>query len=248
VTTTQLPQKAHFDSSAKGRWYCHSPLAHTSKSIEVRDRSPPANESGWWASQLGRQSLRDGSASQRPAPGDLQQQYGLGVHIEITTERLRLRPLTEADVDPLLAILGDAETMRWYPQPYSRDGVVEWIARNMNGYVRDGFGLLAIEDRKTGEFLGDCGPTIQDVEGEPHIELGWHVRRDRWGQGIATQAGAACRDWSWTNLNVDHLISLIRNENRQSCRVAEKIGMSVWRDTNRAGLSHFVYRINRPTL
>lgn len=169
------------------------------------------------------------------------------MHIEITTERLHLRPFTEADVDPLLAILGDAETMRWYPQPYTRDGVVGWIARNMKAY-EDGFGLLATEDRKTDEFLGDCGPTIQEVEGEPHVELGWHVRRDRWGQGIATEAGAGCRDWCWTNLEVDHLISLIRPENRQSCRVAEKLGMRVWRETNRAGLRHFVYRIDRPTL
>jgi RimJ/RimL family protein N-acetyltransferase len=169
------------------------------------------------------------------------------VHIEITTERLRLRPFTADDGDPLLAILGDAETMQ-YPEPHSREGVVEWIARNRNGYERDGFGLVAIEDRNTGEFLGDCGPTIQAVEGEPHVELGWHVRRDRWGLGIATEAGAACRDWCWTNLDVDHLISLIRPENRQSWRVAEKLGMTVWRETLRAGLQHFVYRIDRPTL
>jgi ribosomal-protein-alanine N-acetyltransferase len=170
------------------------------------------------------------------------------VHIEITTERLRLRPFTAADVDPLLAILGEAETMQWYPEPYSREGVVEWIARSMNGYERDGFGLVVIEDRNTGEFLGDCGPTIQAVEGEPHVELGWHVRRDRWGKGIATEAGAACRDWCWTNLDVDHLISLIRPVNRQSWRVAETLGMTVWRETLRAGLRHFVYRIDRPTL
>jgi ribosomal-protein-alanine N-acetyltransferase len=194
-------------------------------------------------------SVRNGSEFTLPErPGGLRQQYGLTVHIEITTQRLRLRSFTATDVEPLVAILGDAETMRWYPEPYSRDGVVEWIARNMKGYERDGFGLVAVEDRDTGEFLGDCGPTIQDVEGEQHIELGWHVRRDRWGQGIGTEAGAACRDWCWTNLDVDHLISLIRPENYQSRRVAEKLGMTVWRETIRAGLRHLVYRIDRPNL
>jgi len=79
------------------------------------------------------------------------------------------------------------------------------------------------------------------------LELGWHVRRDRWGQGIATEAGAACRDWCWTNLDVDHLISLILREYRQSRRVAEKLGMTIWHETVHAGLSHFVYRIDRPT-
>jgi ribosomal-protein-alanine N-acetyltransferase len=182
-----------------------------------------------------------------PAPGHLHKRYGLTVHIEITTKRLRLRPFTVGDLEPLVAILGDAETMRWYPEPYSRDGVVEWIARNMKGYERDGFGLVAVEDRNTSEFLGDCGPTIQDVEGEPHVELGWHVRRDRWGQGIATEAGAACRDWCWTTLDVDDLISLIRPENYQSRRVAEKLGMMAAPPPPPPGLRHLVYRIDRPT-
>ncbi len=163
----------------------------------------------------------------------------------ITTEHLRLRPLTMEDVEPLLAILGDAETMRWYPSPFDRVRVVDWIAGNLGSYERNGFGLLAVEDRETGEFLGDCGPTIQEVEGEPHVELGWHVLKDRWGQGIAAEGGAACRDWCWSNLDIDHLISLIRPENRQSWRVAEKLGMTVWRETTRAGLRHFVYRLDR---
>jgi ribosomal-protein-alanine N-acetyltransferase len=168
------------------------------------------------------------------------------VSIEITTDRLHLRPLAPDDLGPLVAILGDRETMRWYPEPYTRDGVVEWIARNTERYERDGFGLLAVEDGNTGQLLGDCGPTIQDVEGEEHVELGWHIRRDRWGEGLATEAGAACRDWCWKNLSVDHLISLIRPENRQSWRVAEKLGMTVWRETIRKDLPHLVYRIERP--
>lgn len=65
------------------------------------------------------------------------------------------------------------------------------------------------------------------------------------GTGIATEAGAACRDWCFTNLDVDHLISLIRPENRQSWRVAEKLGMTIWKETLRAELRHHVYRLGR---
>lgn len=162
----------------------------------------------------------------------------------LETERLRLRPMTRDDVEPLLGILGDAETMRWYPDPFDRDDVVRWIDRTIQSYERNGFGLLAVEDRSTGEFVGDCGPTVQLVDGDPHVELGWHTRRDRWGEGIATEGGSACRDWAFANLDVDHLISLIRPENRQSCRVAEKVGMTVWKETMRADLRHYVYRID----
>jgi ribosomal-protein-alanine N-acetyltransferase len=166
--------------------------------------------------------------------------------VEIRTERLLLRPLSLADVDALLLVLGDPETMRWYPAPLDREAVVEWIERNLQRYEADGFGLLAVEEHATGEVLGDCGPTVQYVDGEPHVELGWHTRRDRWGEGIATEGGAACRDWSWTNLDVDHLISLIRPENRQSWRVAEKLGMTLWRETIRKDMPHRVYRIDSP--
>ena len=166
--------------------------------------------------------------------------------MEMRTDRLRLRSFTLADTDPLLGILGDPETMRWYPAPFDRPAVREWIDRNIESEARNGFGLLAVEEADTGEFLGDCGPTIQDVDGIEHVELGWHVRRDRWGLGIAPEAGAACREWCWANLEVDHLISLIRPENRQSRRVAEKLGMSVWIDTMRRDLLTLVYRIERP--
>jgi ribosomal-protein-alanine N-acetyltransferase len=170
------------------------------------------------------------------------------VDIGLETERLLLRPLTFDDVGALEAVIGDPETMRWYPAPFDHDGVVRWIEKQRERYERDGFGLLAVEELSTGELLGDCGPTIQFVEREPHVELGWHTRRDRWGEGIATEGGAACRDWCWANLDADHLISLIRPENRQSWRVAEKLGMTVWRETMHADLFHRVYRIDRPTI
>jgi RimJ/RimL family protein N-acetyltransferase len=165
--------------------------------------------------------------------------------MRLETDRLVLRPLRLGDADALEAVIGDAATMRWYPAPFDHDGVVGWIEQNLARYERDGFGLLAVEERATGELLGDCGPTVQLVEGAPHVELGWHTRHDRWGEGIATEGGTACRDWCWANLEVDHLISLVRPENRASWRVAEKLGMTVWRETMHANLLHRVYRIDR---
>ena len=109
-----------------------------------------------------------------------------------------------------------------------------------------GTGLLAIEDKHTGELLGDCGPSFQDVDGERLLELGWHVLRARQGQGIATEAGEACRDWAFTSMAEPSLISLIRPENVPSRRVAEKLGFEIWRGTIRAGWGHLVYRLDAP--
>lgn len=165
---------------------------------------------------------------------------------ELLTERLRVRLLTPDDVEPLLAILGDPETMRWYPQPFDREGVMGWIDGAIQGYHSNGFGLFAVEDRASDEFLGDCGPAVREVDGGAHVELGWHTRRDRWGEGIATEAGAACRDWCFSTLDAGHLISIITPNNRQSWRVAEKLGMTVWRETQYKGSDVRVYRLDRP--
>ena len=171
------------------------------------------------------------------------------LRIPIETERLRLRPFRDddADLDAMLAVLGDERSMRYYPAPFDRDGARGWIERQRERYERDGFGLLAVEDRATGEVIGDCGPTVQEADGESFVELGWHVLRSRQGDGVATEAGAACRDAAFDALDVSFVISLIRPENIPSRRVAEKLGFEVWRGTIRAGWGHLIYRLDRPT-
>ena len=167
----------------------------------------------------------------------------------IETERLRLRPFAAdlSDLDPLHEIQSDPEHMRYYPHPFSRDESRAWIERSLERQERLGFSLWAIEDRETGEFLGNCGPIPQVVDGVDEIELGWSVTPRRAGQGIATEAAAAWRDRVLGPFGFDRLISLVRPENVPSRRVAEKIGMAVWKETRHgsAGWVHLVYRIDR---
>ena len=103
--------------------------------------------------------------------------------------------------------------MRFYPAPFDRAGVEEWIARNQRRYLNDGVGLWAMVEKSTGDLIGDCGITKQGVDGELLYEIGYHLRRDRWGQGFATEAAQACKAWGFANLSVDRIISLIRPEN-----------------------------------
>ena len=163
----------------------------------------------------------------------------------LQTQRLSLREFEPGDVDALAAILSDPETMRYYPVSFDRIGVVDWIRRNRARYSNDGYGLSALILNSSGELIGDCGLVRQSVDGADEIEIGYHVRRDLWGQGYASEAAQACRDYGFANLRVDHLISLIRPENLASRRVAEKNGMTIWKEVTRANLLHYVYAINR---
>jgi RimJ/RimL family protein N-acetyltransferase len=173
----------------------------------------------------------------------------------LETARLLLREFMPEDVDALALVLSDPETMRYYPAPFDRAGVEQWIERNRQRYQDDGVGLWAMELAKTQvakvpgsevqKIIGDCGIILQEVEGQHLYEIGYHLRRDFWGQGFATESAIACRDWAFAHLKAERLISLIRPENLPSCRVAARVGMIVWKEVNWRGLPHYVYSIER---
>jgi RimJ/RimL family protein N-acetyltransferase len=166
----------------------------------------------------------------------------------IETQRLRLRPFAPdlSDLDALHEIQSDAHHMRFYPHPFSREESRAWIERSLDRQERLGYSLWAIEDRETREFLGNCGPIPQVVDGIEEVELGWSVTPRRAREGIASEAAEAWRDHCLGPLGMDHVISLIRPENAPSRGVAERIGMTVWKDTLHGGdrWLHLVYRVD----
>jgi RimJ/RimL family protein N-acetyltransferase len=149
----------------------------------------------------------------------------------LETERLRLRPLVPDDAEALHRIQSDPEHMRFYPHPFSREETDEWIVRAQVRYERDGFGLLAVDDRLTGEFLGNVGPIVQEVDGVDEIELGWSITPARARQGIATEAAIVCRDWVFDVVGADHVTPLIPPANKPSAGVARNLGMTIWKQT-----------------
>ncbi len=155
-----------------------------------------------------------------------------------------LRELTSADAPALFEVLGDPVTMRFYPRPYTRVEVDEWIARQIERY-RSRAGLLALILKDSGAFVGDCGLVWQEVEGVLEPEIGYHVHRDYQHRGYATEAVRAVRDYAFGTLGCDHVISMIRPENLASRRVAEKNGLTVNRTIFWRGYEHCVYQLRK---
>jgi len=131
-------------------------------------------------------------------------------------------------------LLGDPRVMEFYPAPKSRDQAAEWIAWNERNYAAHDFGLWIIETLE-GVFVGDCGLTWQDVNGEPKLEVGYHVRTELQGRGLATEAAAACRDLAREHRIADELVAIIHPDNTSSERVARKIGMTRLDDDHGGG-------------
>ena len=165
----------------------------------------------------------------------------------LETERLVLRPFTTHDLDAIHEVLSDPVSMQYYPAPFSREKSRRWIEWNLAHYRDDGHGLWALEERTTGELVGDCGLIPQVVDGEREVEVGWHVRRDKQRRGLATEAARECVRYAFEELGRTRLISLIRPENLPSRRVAEKLGMTVEKEVVRSAppMLHRVYVLTR---
>ena len=141
------------------------------------------------------------------------------------TERLILRPITQDDFDHWYDILSDAETMQYYPAPYDAAGVQRWIDWTKNNYAQYGFGLWAVILKENGQFIGDCGITMQNIHGQQLPEIGYHIHKAYWRRGYASEAARKCMEYAFETLNFPAVYSYMNAENAASYGVALKNGM-----------------------
>jgi len=162
----------------------------------------------------------------------------------LETPRLTLRPMVVADLDFVAAMLGDAEVMRWYPRCYTREEAALWIERQQRRYERHGHGLWLAVEKSSGRPVGQVGLLIQRIDGVEEKEVAYLLHRPFWGQGFATEAAAACRDYAFATLRRRRVFALIRPENERSRAVATRLGMHAGpQSVEHGGFTHLVYAV-----
>ena len=99
----------------------------------------------------------------------------------------------------------------------------EALARWARHWDEHGFGLVAAELRETGRLVARGGPQFHRAW--PHDpEIGWAVDPAEWGQGIATEFGAACVEWTLGPLGFRRVVSIATAENVASLAVMARLG------------------------
>ena len=149
---------------------------------------------------------------------------------KLETERLFLRKMTVEDFNSLYAVLSDSDIMQHYPYTFDEERVQAWIERNRARYQQYGFGLWAVCLKDTGEMIGDCGLTLQNIYGKQLPEIGYHIRKDQQHKGYAKEAAAAVRDWAFKTTSYPALYSYCKYTNIPSIKTAESIGMKPYLD------------------
>jgi RimJ/RimL family protein N-acetyltransferase len=141
------------------------------------------------------------------------------------TDRLILRELTMDDLKPLHEILSDPESMQHYPNPYDLDKSINWITWNIENFATYGFGIWAVILKQEDKFIGDCGITMQNINGNMEPEIGYHINKQYTNKGYATEAAMGCRKHAFEDLKLDKIYSYMKYTNIPSQRVAVKNGM-----------------------
>jgi RimJ/RimL family protein N-acetyltransferase len=160
----------------------------------------------------------------------------------IETERLCVRPLSIADLDEFAALHVDPEVTR-FVRARDREQAVERLHTDQREWQDRGHGLLVILDRETGRFLGRVAPKYWPQFDE--TEVGWVLRRDASGHGIATEAARVCAGWGFRDFAVAYLTATIRPGNTRSINVAERLGMAQLRTDILADVPVVVYAVSR---
>ena len=142
----------------------------------------------------------------------------------IETERLFLREMDENDFDALYEVLADADIMQHYPYTFDENRVRNWIQRNIERYRIFGFGLWAVCLKETSEMIGDCGLTMQLINGKIKPEIGYHIRADKQRNGYAKEAAIAVRDWTFNNTPFQIVYSYMKYTNEPSEKTAISYG------------------------
>jgi RimJ/RimL family protein N-acetyltransferase len=155
------------------------------------------------------------------------------------TERLRFRLMERDDLDAITALLVAFDAVRGGRPPSTRKDGLHWIEWQERNYAEHDFGLWVVETHDA-ELVGDCGLTVQDVEGTPHVEIGYHLLPHARGRGYATEAATAVRDCA-AGAGIEHLVALVRPDNTPSQGVARRLGMEVERTAHVHGVDALVF-------
>ena len=143
----------------------------------------------------------------------------------LTTERMRgerLGPEHQAVLEPLLADPRVAATMGGVRTP---EQIAEQLALAAAGWERDGFGSWMFFDAATGEPVARGGLSRTEFDGQPEVEVGWTVTPERWGEGLATELGAAALAAA-SGIGLHDIVAFTLPHNAASRRVMEKLGFT----------------------
>jgi RimJ/RimL family protein N-acetyltransferase len=144
----------------------------------------------------------------------------------LTTPRLRLEPFDDHHLEGLRQLNSDSQVMRYVTgRPETPEETAALIVRVKSSWRDLGHSWWAFIDRDAGQLIGSgCIQHIQRDTVNP-LEIGWRLLPAVWGKGYASEAARAMADFAFNVLSAPQLLSVCHQDNADSARVMQKLGM-----------------------
>jgi RimJ/RimL family protein N-acetyltransferase len=139
----------------------------------------------------------------------------------LESERLTLREFRGTDFE-LYAAFWASEASRFVGGPCGRADAWRRMAMYAGHRVLRGYGIWAVEERETGEVIGQAG--LWYPEGWPEPEVHWALFPNHHGRGFATEAARRVLHHARVELGFTRLVSCIEPANAASVRVVLRLG------------------------
>src|ERR1700688_5033929 len=101
----------------------------------------------------------------------------------LETDRLITRFLSIEDIKAWTDFFNNKEAVEFFPNygyPTNEARAKSWIEKQLIRYADKRFGLQALIDKKTNNFIGQCGLLTQEVDGKTELEVGYHIFKKYW--------------------------------------------------------------------
>jgi RimJ/RimL family protein N-acetyltransferase len=162
---------------------------------------------------------------------------------ELRTGRLIARRMRESDLEPLTRMHADAAVMATLGGVRTAEETRAFLARHLEHWDRERFGLWTLIDPADGGFIGRGGLVSVEVEGREEVELAYALCQPWWGRGLATELAVAGVAAGFELLHLPGLVCLTLPTNAASRRVMEKAGFLYQWDVVHRGLLHRLCRL-----
>jgi len=152
------------------------------------------------------------------------------VNVFLETARLQLCDKQASDLDFLASLSADPAVMRWIGDgaTYPHGEIEARLARVLEieaspGHERwNSFKVIRRKDDLV--RVGQAGVLRCEIDGAAQVEIGWWLAPFAWGQGYATEAALALRDYAFARVGLAQLAVVLHAENERSVAVAQRIG------------------------
>ena len=137
--------------------------------------------------------------------------------------RVRLRDWTDLDLAAFTRMNADPKVMRFFPAMLSAEESRASYFRIRSAFEARGWGLWAVAtDGRFAGFTGLAEPAFR-APFTPCVEIGWRLRREFWGRGVAFTAATQAIDHAFTRLRLPELVSFTSVHNLRSRTLMERL-------------------------